>query len=68
MWVPLKEKEKKNKKLKSKQMTGDRTKWGDRIFLKKFFSFSFFLRFTETYPSEFVGINTKSALRDEGYA
>ena len=37
-----------------------------------FFMFSsfqiFFLRFTKTCPSEFVGINTESALRDEGYA
>ena len=33
-----------------------------------FFSIIFFLRFTETCPSEFVGINTESALRDEGYA
>ena len=28
----------------------------------------FFLRFTKTCPSEFVGINTESDLRDEGYA
>ena len=27
-----------------------------------------FLIFMETCPSDFVGINTKSALRDEGYA
>ena len=34
-----------------------------------FFSFLYFvLRFTSFGPSEFVGINTKSALRDEGYA
>ena len=34
-----------------------------------FFSFQiFFLRFKENRPSEFVGINTESALRDEGYA
>ena len=32
------------------------------------FSSYFFLRFTSFGPSEFVGINTKSALRDEGYA
>ena len=36
---------------------------------KIYFFFSlFFLRFTEIRPWEFVGINTKSALRDEGYA
>ena len=34
-----------------------------------FFSLIFvFLRFTEIRSSDFVGINTKSALRDEGYA
>ena len=30
--------------------------------------FLLFIRFTEFRPSEFVGSNTKSALRDEGYA
>ena len=39
----------------------------ERIF-KNFFHFRFFLGFTKTCPSEFVGINTESALRDEGYA
>ena len=34
----------------------------------KFFSFRFFLRFTKIWPSDFVEINTESALRDEGYA
>ena len=32
---------------------------------KKKFSLRFFLRFTEIGPSDFVGINTESALRDE---
>ena len=32
------------------------------------FSSYFFFRFTSFGPSEFVGINTESALRDEGYA
>ena len=27
-----------------------------------------FLRFTETCSSEFIGVNTESALRDKGYA
>ena len=33
-----------------------------------FSSILFFLIFMEICPSEFVEINTKSALRDEGYA
>ena len=40
----------------------------ERIFFKFFFHLRFFLRFTKTCPFEFVGINTESALRDEGYA
>ena len=33
-----------------------------------FSSFYFLLRFTKTCLSDFIGINTKSSLRDEGYA
>ena len=69
MWVSLKEKEKNNnKKLKSKCQTDGMM---DRTFRRIFFYFFFslvFLKFMETCPSDFVGINTKSALRDEGYA
>ena len=71
MWVPLKEKEKKhkNQKLKSKEELQTESLQKKFLFFFKKFSFLyFFLRFTETCPSEFVGINTKSALRDEGYA
>ena len=40
-----------------------------RLFIYLFiFSFQFFIRFTKIGPSDFVGSNTKSALRDEGYA
>ena len=38
------------------------------IFLKIFSFQIFFLRFSSFCPSEFVGINMESALRDEGYA
>ena len=67
-----KEKEKKNKmmKFKTNGMMEDgreRGNVGGEIFLFLLFKF-FFFRFTEICPSEFVGINTKSALRDEGYA
>ena len=42
---------------------------GSFIFFLNNFSFQiFFLRFSGFCPSEFVGINTESALRDEGYA
>ena len=37
------------------------------VFFSFFFS-SFILRFSSFCPSEFVGINTESALCDEGYA
>ena len=37
-----------------------------RLFI--YFSFQFFIKFTKIGPSDFVGSNTKSALRDEGYA
>ena len=66
MWVPLK----KNKQKKSKGKKADggmRQRSEERVFLF-FFSLSFFLRFTKIRPSDFVGINTKSALHDEGYA
>ena len=63
-----KEKEKKNnKKLKSKAKKG-MANGKTKVFFLNFSFLYFFLRFTETCPSEFVGINTKSALRDEGYA
>ena len=66
MWVPLKEKEKKSK---SKVEITLELQTAEESFVFKFLSFLyFFLRSTETCPSEFVGINTKSALRDEGYA
>ena len=68
MWVP--HKEKKNIKPKDFQMHGRRKAEGRRLvcFFLVFILLFFFLRFTETCPSEFVGINTESALRDEGYA
>ena len=66
MWVPLQEKEKNNKKVEIKMPNG----WDDGQNVQKdFFYFFFslvFLRFMETCPSDFVGINTKSVLRDEG--
>ena len=44
-------------------------KWRrNKFFFKFFFLLFVFLRFTENWPSEFVGINTESDLRDEGYA
>ena len=40
-----------------------------RFVLNFFLFFSLvFLRFTETCPSKFIGVNTESALRNEGYA
>ena len=63
-----KEKEKtNNKKLKSKAKKGIEN-GKTKVFFLIFSFLYFFLRFTETCPSEFVGINTESALRDEGYA
>ena len=61
-----KEKEKKNKikTLKVWAFGGDS---GEVIFSFIFF-INLFLRFSSFCPSEFVGINTESALRDEGYA
>ena len=71
MWVPLKEKEKKIKqsKFEIKNLEELQTVQTKVLFFKIFFSFLYFvLRFTSFGPSEFVGINTESALRDEGYA
>ena len=71
MWVPLKEKEKKIKqsKFEIKNLKELQTVQTKVLFFKIFFSFLYFvLRFTSFVPSEFVGINTESALRDEGYA
>ena len=72
MWVPHKELKNKNQTIKiSKgrmQPTDSSVCREFFFFIQVFFSFIFFLRFTETCPSDFVGINTKSALRDEGYA
>ena len=70
MWVPHKEL-KKNQTIKiskGRMQPTDSSVWREIFFFSSFFSFIFFLRFTETCPSDFVGINTKSALRDEGYA
>ena len=41
---------------------------GEREFFLKKISLSFFLRSTKIGPSDFIGINRKSALLDEGYA
>ena len=70
MWVPHKELKKKKKKMtKQKQKNIRESRISQEIyFFYYLFSLNFFLRFTETCPSEFVGINTESALRDEGYA
>ena len=71
MWVPHKEyknKKKFEKQTKGKQTDGRTEDEDKEKILFYFFSFRFLLRFTKTCPSEFVGINTKSALRDEGYA
>ena len=67
MWVPHKEFKKKNKKPIEE---GGRTeaKNGREVFFYFFFFSYVFLIFKENRPSEFVGINTESALRDEGYA
>ena len=71
MWVPHKELKKKNQTIKiskGKMQPTDSSVWRENFFYSSFFSFIFFLRFTETCPSDFVWINTKSTLRDEGYA
>ena len=70
MWVPLKEKEKNQnqKVIKIKREDGNgEVEEREKVFFLNF-PLSFFLRFTKIRPSEFVGINTKSALHDEGYA
>ena len=68
MWVPHKELK---KKIKKEEIERDgerrREKWEGEFFF--FFLFiTFILRFSSFRPSDFVGINTESALRDEGYA
>ena len=69
MWVSHKELKKKKKMTKQKQKNIRESRISQEIyFFYYLFSLNFFLRFTETCPSEFVGINTESALRDEGYA
>ena len=63
-----------SKKKKKNKKDEIKTKWVDELVARiqrvffKFSSLNFFLRFTKTCPSEFVGINTESALRGEGYA
>ena len=64
MWVTPKEK-KTNLKENNKR-TDEQMREGEKI-LRFFFFSSSFLRFTKIEPSEFVGQNTKIALRDEGY-
>ena len=72
MWVPLSIKKRKTNKTKKKKKEmiisfGRGSEDGERKF--KFFLFSnFSLRFTEFRPLDFVGSNTESALRYEGYA
>ena len=70
MWVPHKELKKKTKE--DEKATKKHTAGRMKIDMEKknifFLILIFFLRFTETCPSEFVGINTKSGLCDEGYA
>ena len=76
MWVPHKEfkkkKKTKTKQTKHKRKQAELKEWQRGRDFKIFFNFFsfqiFLLRFTKTCPSEFVGINTESALRDEGYA
>ena len=60
----------KKKKKPNISLASDGEAEGRFIFYFHFSLFSsyFFLRFTSFGPSEFVGINTESALRDEGYA
>ena len=72
MWVPHKELKKKKEDDKTKKTSNEdgraESEFRRDFFFYYLFSLNFFLRFTETCPSEFVGINTESALRDEGYA
>ena len=65
MWIPHTELKKKHKDIKRHGRQKAEEEFS--LFLN-FILLVFFLRFMETYPSDFVGINTKSALRDEGYA
>ena len=68
MWVPHKEKKKKTKHQKQKEEMAN-GQFAKFCFLFYFFSSLYFvLRFTSFGPAEFIGINTESALRDEGYA
>ena len=71
MWVPHKELKKNQKRIKINLLgrAPERKKKRETFCFKFFLFFSLvFLRFTETCPSEFIGVNTESALRDEGYA
>ena len=61
----LTSKKNKKKEIKMKRMQRSLSR---KDFFLNFSFFSFFLRFMETCPSDFVGINTESAQRDEGYA
>ena len=62
-----KEKEKKKNKITTLKVWAFGGDSGEVIF--SFISFiNFFLRFSSFCLSEFVGINTESALHDEGYA
>ena len=70
---PTPKEKKKIKQKETKREMGGRTyrlrESVQRVIFLKFLSFQiFFLKFTETCLSDFVRINTKSALRDEGYA
>ena len=69
MWVPHKKKKRIERKEDVRwKGTGEENDSEGFLFFFSFYSLRFFLRFTEIGPSEFVGINTKSALLDEGYA
>ena len=61
MWVPLKK-----IKNKSQNAWNDGQKAFERFFL--FFLFCLLLVISQIHEILIVGINTKSALRDEGYA
>ena len=69
MWVPLSIKKTNKQKNKNENflLDGQNEIRREKSFFF-FFSFLFFLRFTEIRPSDFVGSNTESALCDEGYA
>ena len=57
-----------NKRKEANERTAGRMRAIKRGFFFKIFLLVLFLRFTEIGPPDFVGINTESALRDEGYA